>query len=124
MNRKTLAAAAIAAAAITVTASCGGHSGPPQVLLHGIVSNAGICHKPIPPIMAPRAVVDIVSPSGTELAQVTVNQVTASHTARCGVPFTVTVPRLRLYGVKVEGGVPPGTVWVKAGQHVTIPGTL
>jgi hypothetical protein len=126
MRRSIFAALVPAALAL---AGCGGGGGgggpaaPSQVVLHGTVSEAGVCGRFIPPSLAGTAVIDIVSPSGAELAQVKVNQLTASQHARCRIPFTVTkLPPERLYGVRVEGD--SGTVWVHRGQAVVVNGTL
>ena len=110
-------------AAVLVVAGCGGGKvAPSQVTLHGTVSETGVCGQFVPPNMAATAVVDIVSPSGAELAQVKVNQLTPSHTARCSIPFAVRLPHERLYGVRVEGDT--GTVWVKPGGHAVVNATL
>jgi hypothetical protein len=107
---------------VLLLTACGSKAAPSQVTLHGTVSEAGVCGRPIPPNMAATAVVDIVSPSGTELAQVKVNQLTPSRTARCSIPFAAKLPHERLYGVRVEGET--GTVWVKPGAHAVVRGTL
>ena len=127
MSKFLVAASAVAAATVMALTGCGGGGGsaPSQVTLHVIVSEAGVCGQVVPPSMAASAVVDIVSPSGTELDQVKVSQVTGSKTAKCRIPFAVRLPHERLYGVKVEGGT-GGTVWVHPSQasHVVVNGTL
>jgi hypothetical protein len=74
----------------------------------------------------PTATVNVVSPSGSELAQVPLGKpaATGAQTAGqpiCAIPFTAkNLPSERLYGVRVTGV--SGTTWVKQAKasHVTI----
>lgn len=116
----TFTAIAIAVLA-AVVAGCGG--GSTSVTMHGAVTAMGggaigedACSWGAMPAGVAYGKVDVVSPSGTELAQVSLGHpvATGKHiygVPVCAMPFTAAgLPAESMYGIKTSGV--SGTTWV------------